>query len=300
MSAATTTKVPHLGGVTAGYRMSGDRYDITKPTTVLVNSMCTTVSLFNDMYSNTELTNAMNLLAIEPLGHGATSCPTEHFTYWDSAIIALQVMDNLGIDKAFAFGESQGGWIVVRMALLAPARILGLMPTGTSMDSESEDSRRKGAWDPKPLLNPFLEKWSSVTPTPDFVIDDVWCGMVTEFGFPRTVTTEKKNFWTSTLKSVYKEDEGRKKAKVALICLLERDSLLLRLRDIKCPVHWLQGTQDIPYGLALASEQIRLFTSSEEAKLEIVEGGSHYLNTSNPIEVGDALQALVKEYTKAT
>jgi microsomal epoxide hydrolase len=65
----------------------------------------------------------MNLLAIEPLGHGSTSCPSEHFTYWDSALMALQVMDKLGIDKAFALGTSQGGWIVTRMALLAPDRV---------------------------------------------------------------------------------------------------------------------------------------------------------------------------------
>ena len=37
--------------------------------------------------------------------------------------MALQVMEALGIDKAFALGTSQGGWIVARMALLAPERV---------------------------------------------------------------------------------------------------------------------------------------------------------------------------------
>jgi microsomal epoxide hydrolase len=37
--------------------------------------------------------------------------------------MALQVMDKLGIEKAFALGTSQGGWIVTRMALLAPDRV---------------------------------------------------------------------------------------------------------------------------------------------------------------------------------
>jgi pimeloyl-ACP methyl ester carboxylesterase len=123
MAATTTTQVPHLGGIQAGYRLSGDRYDAKKPTCVLINSMCTTVSLYKDQFDNHSLTDALNLLAIEPLGHGATSCPVEHFTYWDSAIMALQVMDKLGIDKAFALGTSQGGWVVTRMALLAPERV---------------------------------------------------------------------------------------------------------------------------------------------------------------------------------
>lgn len=108
------------------------------------------------------------------------------------------------------------------------------------MDYESADSRSKGCWDPKTLLSPFHDKWCSSTPTPDFLIDDVWCGMVGSIGFGGGVTTETIQFWTDTLKSVYKGDEGRKKAKMALGCLLERDGLLLRIRDITCPVYWLQ------------------------------------------------------------
>ncbi|KAJ3771251.1 hypothetical protein FB446DRAFT_741194 [Lentinula raphanica] len=58
--------------------------------------------------------------------------------------------------------------------------------------------------------------------------------MVHDFGFAKSLTQEQETFWTSILKSVYKGDEGRKKLRGALICLLERDSLHLRLRDIKC------------------------------------------------------------------
>lgn len=114
------------------------------------------------------------------------------------------------------------------------------MPLGTSMDFESEDSRSKGCWDPASILTPFYEKWTSISATPDFVIDDVWCGMVASLGFGSGVKAETVDFWKQTVKDVYRGDEGRKKARMALICLLERDGLLLRLRDIKCPVYWLQ------------------------------------------------------------
>ncbi|KAB5545511.1 Alpha/Beta hydrolase protein [Coniochaeta sp. 2T2.1] len=296
MAATTTIEVPHLGGIKAGYALSGE-YDAKKPTVVLINSMCTTVSLFKAQFESTELTNAVNLLAIEPLGHGATSCPTEHFTYWDTAIMALQVLDKLGIQKAFALGTSQGGWMVARMALLAPDRILGLMLLGTSMDYESADSRSKGCWDPKTLLTPFFEKWCSATPTPDFLVDDVWCGMVGSIGFGSGTTPEMTAFWTETLKAVYRGDEGRKKLKMALLNLLERDGLLLRVRDIVCPVVWLQGTEDVPFGNTIPPEQIKLFTSSKEATLDFVEGGGHYLNATNPKEVGDALLKMVTRYS---
>lgn len=84
-----------------------------------------TTALFEPQFNDEALTSAANILAIEPLGHGSTSFPTKaaQFTYWDSAIMALEVMSKLGVDKAFALGTSQGGWMVVRMALLAPERV---------------------------------------------------------------------------------------------------------------------------------------------------------------------------------
>ncbi|KAK3319467.1 Alpha/Beta hydrolase protein [Cercophora scortea] len=294
MAATTTIEVPHLGGITVGYALSGV-YDAKKPTCVLINSMCTTVALYKDQFASKALTSAVNLLAIEPLGHGATKSKTEHFTYWDTAVMALQVMDKIGIDKAFALGTSQGGWMVARMALLAPDRISGLILLGTSMDYESADSRSKGCWDPKTLLAPFYEKWS--VPTPDFLVDDVWCGMVGSLGFGTGATPEVIQFWTDTLKSIYTGDEGRKKLKMALACLLERDGLLLRVRDITCPVYWLHGTADVPFGTTIPAEQIKLFTSSKEATLSFVEGGGHYLNATNPKEVEAALLQMVNKYT---
>ncbi|KAJ6034940.1 hypothetical protein N7499_002156 [Penicillium canescens] len=296
MAATQTITVPHLGGIKVGYAFAKNQYDPSKPTCVLINSMCMTVSLYHEQFNNEALNDAMNLLAIEPLGHGSTSSPSEHFTYWDSAHMALQVMDHFGIQKSFALGTSQGGWIVTRMALLAPDRILGLMPLGTSMDYESEESRSKGCWDPAANLTVFYEKWTSPSATPDFVVDDVWCGLVGGIGFGAAATAERSAFWTQTLKDVYKGDEGRKKVRMALNCLLERDGLLLRIGDIKCPVHWLQGTEDVPFGTIVPPEHIKRFTSSVDAKLVMIEGGAHYLNATNPKEVNEALLEMVKKY----
>lgn len=118
-----TVHVPHLGGIDAAYQMPFP-YDAAKPTLVLVNSYTTSSELYRSQYANKQLTDKMNLLAIELLGHGDTrATKTEHFTYWDTAIMNLQVLDALGIEKAFVLGTSQGGWITVRMALLAPEKV---------------------------------------------------------------------------------------------------------------------------------------------------------------------------------
>lgn len=125
MSQTKTVHVPHLGGIDAGYQMP-HQYDASKPTLVLVNSFTTSAELYQSQFKNKELTDRMNLIAIELLGHGQTRCKTEHFTYWDTAIMNLQVLDALGIKgKVFVLGTSQGGWICVRMALLAPEKVHG-------------------------------------------------------------------------------------------------------------------------------------------------------------------------------
>jgi hypothetical protein len=54
------------------------------------------------------------------------------------------------------------------------------------------------------------------------------------------VTNEMLDFWKQTLKGAYKGDDGRKRARMAVVCLLERDGLLMRLGDVKCPVWWMQ------------------------------------------------------------
>lgn len=123
MSATQTITVPHLGGITASYRLSPS-FSASKPTLVLVNSFLTTSALFDSFFSNDALTSRMNLLAIELLGHGQTRAhEAEHWTYWDTAVMNLQVMEGLGVKKAFVMGTSQGGWVTVRMALLGGKRV---------------------------------------------------------------------------------------------------------------------------------------------------------------------------------
>jgi len=116
-----TVRVPHLGGIDAAYQMP-EPYDPAKPTLVLVNSFTTSSELYRKQYADKSLTSAMNLLAIELLGHGQTRTSRENWTYWDTAEMNIQVLDALGIEKAFVLGTSQGGWITVRMALLRPEK----------------------------------------------------------------------------------------------------------------------------------------------------------------------------------
>jgi len=114
--------IPHLGGISAAYQLL-QPYDSSKPTLVLINSHRTTSDLYKLQFEDASMSSVMNMIAIEPLGHGQTRSNSEHFTFWDTAIMNLQVLAALGIDKWFALGTSQGGWVTVRMALLAPDKV---------------------------------------------------------------------------------------------------------------------------------------------------------------------------------
>jgi len=294
---ARTVRVPHLGGITVGYQ-NAKPLSQSKPTLILVNSFMTSSDLYASQFANSALADTMNLVAIELLGHGQTRTTREHWTYWDTAIMNIQVMDALGIKKAFVLGTSQGGWITVRMALIAPERIAGIIPLGTSMDSESERSRKLGCWSAAELLGGFLDSVSTTETTPSFATEGEFVDGNISLGFGTTISDDNRAFWQKTIKTNYAGDDGRKRARMATINLLERDGLHRRLADVKCPVLWLHGTEDKVYSVANAQEEIKLFTGSVDAKLVTVENGAHFLSASNPKEINEAVLEFVGRLAK--
>lgn len=85
---------------------------------------------------------------------------------------------------------------------------------------------------------------------------------------------------------------------MAAINLAERDGLHSRLPDVRCPVLWLHGTSDAVYSVANAEQEIKLFVNSPDARLQVVEGGQHFLSFSHPKEVDAALIQMAEKYGK--
>ncbi|KAI6855951.1 alpha/beta-hydrolase [Hortaea werneckii] len=293
--------VPHLGGIDAAYQMPTP-YDASKPTMVLVNSFNTSSELYKSQFANEKLTEKMNLIAIELLGHGQTRTKAEHFTYWDTAIMNIQVLEKLGMcgdgKKVFVLGTSQGGWITVRMALIAPDRISGIIPLGTSMDYESERTRKLGCWDAPTGLTPTINACTTNSATPDFEPGDDYCNFLIDTGFGKDCADGARRYWINEIKANYRGDEGRRRLRMAAINLKERDGLHSRLFDVRCPVLWLHGTSDVVYSVENAREEIALFVNSPDAKLKVIENGQHFLSFSHPKEVDEALLEFVGRYEK--
>lgn len=292
-----TASVPHLGGSTISYRL-GKPYDPTLPTLVMINSFTTSMELYRAQYADPQLADAMNLLAVEPYGHGATRATWEQFTYWDSAIATLQLLDALGIDRAFVLGTSQGGWIAARMAMLAPNTVKGIIVLGTSMDNESQRSRDLGCWDGDAFCTPTIDEFS--TPVgDDWVVTDDYVTKLLESGLGDTVTPDEHAFWLDVYRANYTGDAGRRRLLVSAVNLRDRDGLHARLASVLCPVLWLHGTKDSVYSIANAREEITMFTNSPSAELHIVEGGQHFLSASNPADVNSATADFVTRWTSS-
>ena len=111
-------------------------------------------------------------------GFGETEFDGEPFTYWDSARDCLGLLDHLGIDRAVLGGMSQGGFLSLRAALLAPERVRALVLIDT----------QAGVEDPErlPAYRQMQETWLQVGPVDDLtevvanliigdpVLNEVW------------------------------------------------------------------------------------------------------------------------------
>jgi len=290
MSTTETITVPHLGTSTIGYRL-GRAYDASLPTLVLVNSFTTSVEQYRPQFADERLTATANLLAIEPYGHGRTRATYEQFTYWDSAVANLQVLEALGIPTAFVLGTSQGGWIAARMAILAPDVVQGIIPLGTSMDFESPRSRDLGCWDGIAFCTPAIDALAAPVGD-DWVIPTELVDAVLKEGLGDDVAPDERAFWHATYQANYTGDAGRRRVRISSINLRDRDGLHGRLDGVRCPVLRMHGTEDPVYSIANAEDEMGLFANSPEAELRVVEGGQHFLSASDP----DAVNAATVEF----
>lgn len=270
-------------------------HDPTKPTLVLINALMTSADFFRPQFEDPTVTAGINLLAIEPLGHGKTRSATEHFTYWDTAIMTLQVLDTLGINKVFVLGTSQGGWMVARMALLAPDRIAGVIAVGTSMEGETQGSRDLGCWDANAVADGVLSMWTTTRPTPGFELPPPFVDALVA-GFGSGIDEATRAFWEAEFPRLFAGTDGRKRARMVMLNLRDRDGLHGRLFDVKCPVLWIHGKEDVVYGIKHAEAEIKLFVNAAAVDLVTVEGGPHFVSASHPGIVNAAVVEFVNKW----
>ncbi len=187
------------------------------------------------------------------------------FTYWDSARDLLALLDALDVERAVLVGMSQGGFLSLRAALLAPERVAGLV----MLDSQAG---------PEPAeLGPFYAElaadWEAHGPNPKTLA--YVAGAILGSGVDQTP-------WLAR----WQERSGRP-VRDMTGALVGREDLTDRLGEVRCPVLVIHGTADAAIPLARAAEVAEGVPDCRG--LVAVEGGSHAANLSHPDEVNAAL-----------
>ncbi|MEV6236008.1 alpha/beta fold hydrolase [Lentzea sp. NPDC051838] len=218
------------------------------------------VAAFGDSY---------RLIAIDERGHGETPAQ-EPFDHWDVARDALAVLDELKIGKAAVVGTSQGGFVALRMALLAPERVTALVLLGTS--GETEDEQISAAY------QQLAEVW--IAQGPETVIEAVAKICLGDYD---------PSEWTPKWSAVEPE-----RLRLIMNALVGREGILDRAQEITVPALVLHGTADLAYPVAKAEALVEALPKAEP--LVTVEGGAHFLSLTHADDVNPHLQRFLSAH----
>ncbi|ORY76626.1 Alpha/Beta hydrolase protein [Protomyces lactucae-debilis] len=257
-------------GVKLAYRLARP-LDQSKETIVLFHSFLMDSRLYLPQFEDDSFA-AFNLVAVDEHGHGYTEGP-EDFTFWDSARDGLALMKELGVPRFYILGTSQGGFIAMRMALLAsestdPAAqtaVKGLILLGTNAASESDENKQ--------LFKQVRDFWCST----DIPTEDAMRTKTGSFGGPEVVGEET---YRQICENWRRRHSGSRGYDPAMRCLSGRDSIVDRLGEIKVPVLVMHGTADTIYSVAGAQQWAKKLPNVWSFK--VVDGGFHYLSFTSP------------------
>jgi pimeloyl-ACP methyl ester carboxylesterase len=198
-------------------------------------------------------------------GFGETEFDGQPFTYWDSAQDCLSLLDHLGLERAVLGGMSQGGFLSMRAALLAPERVRALVLIDTQ--SGVEDPERL------PAYRQMQETWLEHGPVDELAqaIANLIVG-----------DAALNEVWIAKWRMLPREAMAE-----PCECLFERDDITDRLSEIDCPAIVFHGTADQSIEIELAEQLSRDLSGC--TSLVRVEGGPHASNLTHPEQVNGPL-----------
>jgi 3-oxoadipate enol-lactonase len=187
------------------------------------------------------------------------------FSFWDSARDLIGLLDHLQVERAVVVGLSQGGFVALRAALLEPQRIAGLVLLAT----------QAGLEDPRDS-QPLIDSWMSAGPST--VAETLATNLLGPGDWPEWIQK-----WS---------DLPIEQLDLAYRCLIRRDDITGRLREIRCPALVLHGTADT----AIPFEKSRnlLERLGGPTTVIAVPEAPHALSITHPQAVNEAIQQMAR------
>lgn len=213
------------------------------------------------------LAPAYRVITWDQRGFGQTRYDGQAFSYWDSARDCLALMDHLGIERAVLGGMSQGGYLSLRAALLAPQRVRALVLIDTQAGAEHPHKRA--------AYQQLLAGWAAQGLSDELAA--IIAGIIID-------DAQHNAAWIAKWKAY--ADPALLAAPAA--CLLERDDIVARLPELGMPALVIHGTRDAAIDMAQAEQLCNGLADCRG--LIRVEGAAHAANLTHPDQVNPPLR----------
>lgn len=245
-----------LNGINLSYTDTGG----DKPAIVLSHGFLADHSMFDQQVD--ALSSEYRVITWDERGHGGTKADAP-FTYWDSARDVLALLDHLGLDRAVLGGMSQGGFLSMRVVLLAPERVRALILIDTQAGTEDPAN--------VPSYRQLHEIWVEQGPAPvQEIVSAIILGPGTwDDWYAKWAAADADQFT------------------FAFNALMDRESIADRLGEIACPALIIHGTADAAIPMSKA-EELRDGLAGQ-VTLTQVEGGPHASNVTHAEVVNAAM-----------
>ncbi|BCF86629.1 hypothetical protein RQCS_61740 (plasmid) [Rhodococcus qingshengii] len=241
------------------------------PALILSHGFLMDSSMFDKQREH--LAQGNRILQYDARGHGATREYSTHtdFDYWDQAADLLAVLDAAGVDQASVGGMSQGGFIALRAALLAPSRVQSLILIATTACSSTTEENTG--------YKALFESWMS----------DLPLRPIAESLAPQLIggTSHDQELWIERWMT-----SDRNRIRASAKCLMDRDSVVHRLGEINCPVTIIRGEDDQSFRRAHAELLHRALVNS--TGIEDIPGAGHAVNWTHAEPVNVAIESFLR------
>jgi 3-oxoadipate enol-lactonase len=258
---AITCRMPTaaVNGIQINYADSGG----DGPAVVLSHGLLMDASMFDAQVA--ALAPEYRVITWDARGHGDTLA-TGPFSYWDLAEDALALLDHLGIERAVLGGMSQGGFLSLRAAMLAPERVRGLILIDSQAGTELEANR--------PGYEELHQTWLDQGPGP---VQEIVAAIILGPG--------QWDGWYAKWAEQYAWSAPGDLGQLTwpFRCLMDRDDVTGRLGEVGCPVLIVHGSEDAAIPLARA-ETMRDGLAGP-VTFTVIGGAPHASNVTHPAAV---------------
>jgi pimeloyl-ACP methyl ester carboxylesterase len=253
-----------VNGIQVSYSDSGG----DGPAVVLSHGYLMDASMFDAQVA--ALAPRHRVITWDERGHGGTAAPGP-FDYWDSARDVLALLDHLGIEEAVLGGMSQGGFLSMRAAMLAPGRVRGLILIDSQAGTEAE-ANREG-------YEQIHQIWLDQGPGP---VQEIVAAILLGPG--------QWDAWYAKWAEQYTQLAPGDLSQLTWTfrCLMDRDDITGRLAEISCPALIIHGTDDVAIPLARA-EQMRDGLAGHTT-FALIGGAPHASNVTHPDAVNTEIE----------